>query len=173
MTATRTTKGPLKSGKIPRVAVLVDTSSSWGRQIVTGIHNYIRKHGRWQMFIEARGIQEQWSLPPGWRGDGIIARISNPRLAADLKARRIPVVNVSGIQIPGIDFPRVSNDLNAVGRMAAQYFLDRGFRSFAYFSLTGLSYVLQLQESFSQSVKAAGGECNIYAAKPALGARLF
>jgi LacI family transcriptional regulator len=82
------------------------------------------------------------------------------------------VVNVSGIQIPGIEFPRVSNDLNAVGQLAAQHFLDRGFRSFAYFSLTGLSYVFQLQESFAQAVKAAGGECNIYAAKPGLGAEM-
>ncbi len=172
MTATRAAKVALKPGKIPRVAVLVDTSSSWGRQIVTGIHDYIRKHERWQMFIEARGVQEQWSVPAGWRGDGIIARISNPQLAADLKARRIPVVNVSGIQIPGINFPRVSSDLNAVGRLAARHFLDRGFRSFAYFSLTGLSYVFELQESFSRAVKAAGGECNIYTEKPAQGAEM-
>lgn len=47
-----------RRSKIPRVAVLVDTSSSWGRQIVVGIHDYIRKHERWQMFIEARGLQE-------------------------------------------------------------------------------------------------------------------
>lgn len=162
----KTKKQPL------RVAVLVDTSSSWGRQIVTGIHDYIRKHERWQMFIETRGLQEVWSVPTGWRGDGIIARISNPHLATDLKARNIPVVNVSGIQMPGIDFPRVSTDLNAVGHLAAQHFLDRGFKSFAYCSLTGLSYVLQLQESFAQTVKAAGGVCNIYAAKPGLGAEM-
>lgn len=172
MTTRRTTKSPLKPGKIPRVAVLVDTSSSWGRQIVTGIHDYIRKHERWQMFIEARGVQEQWSVPAGWRGDGIIARISNPQLAADLKARRIPVVNVSGIQIPGIDFPRVSTDLNDTARMAAKHFLDRGFKSFAYFSLTGLGYVIQLQEAFIKAVKAAGGDCSIHAEKPVQGAEM-
>lgn len=170
---TRRISSSKKTKKLPlRVAVLVDTSSSWGRHIVEGIHDYIHEHGRWQMFIETRGLQEEWSVPPDWQGDGIIARISNPRLADDLKSRRIPVVNVSGIQMPGIDFPRVSNDLNAVGRMAAQHFLDRGFRSFAYFSLTGVSYVFQLQESFSKVVKAAGGECNIYATKPALGAEM-
>ena len=172
MTAPRITKGPLKPGKIPRVAVLVDTSSSWGRHVVTGIHDYIRKHERWQMFIEARGLEEQWSVPTGWRGDGIIARISNPQLAADLKARRIPVVNVSGIQIPGIDFPRVSTDLKATAHLAAKHFLDRGFKSFAYFSLTGLGYVIQLQEAFIQAVKAAGGDCSIYAEKPVQGAEM-
>jgi LacI family transcriptional regulator len=172
MPAARKRKTGLKPARIPRVAVLVDTSSSWGRQIVAGVHDYIRKHERWQMFIEARGVQEEWSVPAGWRGDGIIARISNPQLAADLKARRIPVVNVSGIQISGVDFPRVSNDLNAVGRLAARHFLDRGFRSFAYFSLMGLSYVLQLQKSFSEAVSEAGGECKIYEEKPIQGAEM-
>ena len=40
----------------PRVAVLVDTSTSWGRRVVTGINNYARKHGPWQLFVEARGL---------------------------------------------------------------------------------------------------------------------
>ncbi len=133
MPAARKQITTLNLAKIPRVAVLVDTSSSWGRQIVVGIHDYIRKHERWQMFIETRGLQEEWSVPAGWRGDGIIARISNPRLAADLKARHIPVVNVSGIQIPGINFPRVSNDLNVLGRLAAQHFLDRGIQELRLF----------------------------------------
>lgn len=172
MALTRKLKTKSSAAKIPRVAVLVDTSSSWGRQIVVGIHDYIHKHERWQMFIETRGLQEVWSVPAGWLGDGIIARISNLQLAADLKARNIPVVNVSGIQLPGVDFPRVSTDLKAIGRLAVQHFLNRGFKSFAYCSLTGLSYVLQLQESFAQAVKAAGGECNIYAAKPGLGAEM-
>lgn len=172
MPAARKPKNPLNPAKIPRVAVLVDTSSSWGRQVVTGIHDYIRKHDRWQMFIEARGVQEQWSVPTGWQGDGIIARVSNPRLASDLKARQIPVVNVSGIQMPGIDFPRVSTDLNAIARLAAKHFLDRGFKSFAYFSLTGLAYVIQLQNAFVQAVEAAGGECSIHAEKPVQGAEM-
>ena len=124
------------------------------------------------MFIEARGVEEQWSVPPGWQGDGIIARISNPRLAADLKARRIPVVNVSGIQIPGIDFPRVSTDLNATACLAAKHFLDRGFKSFAYFSLTGLGYVIQLQEAFIQAVKTAGGDISVHAEEPVQGAEI-
>lgn len=170
---TRRISSTKKTKKLPlRVAVLVDTSSSWGRHIVEGIHDYIHEHGRWQMFIETRGLQEEWSVPPDWQGDGIIARISNPRLADDLKSRRIPVVNVSGIQMPGVDFPRVSTDLNALGQLATQHFLDRGFKSFAYCSLAGLSYVLQLQESFAQAAKAAGGVCNIYAAKPGLGAEM-
>jgi LacI family transcriptional regulator len=157
---------------IPRVAVLVDTSTSWGRRIVTGIHNYIRKSGRWQLFIEARGMEENWSVPPGWRGDGVIARIGSPEMAAELKTLRIPVINVSGIQLPGVDFPRVTTDLNASARLAADHFLNRGFKHFAFFSLSGLSYVATLQEAFVRAVESAGGQCVIHTEVPRHGAEM-
>src|SRR6185436_18278640 len=109
--AARGKSHPKHKNRIPRVAVLVDTSTSWGRRIVRGIHNYIRKSGRWQLFIEARGMEENWSVPPGWQGDGVIARIGNPEMAAELKTLRIPVINVSGIELTGADFTRVATDL--------------------------------------------------------------
>lgn len=170
--AARGKSHPKSKHSIPRVAVLVDTSSSWGRRIVKGIHNYIRKSGRWQLFIEARGMEENWSVPPGWRGDGVIARIGNPEMAAELKNLRIPVVNVSGIQLQGADFPRVSTDLNASAKLAADHFLNRGFKHFAFFSLSGLSYVAALQGAFVHTVKSAGAECAIHTEVPRNGAEM-
>jgi len=170
--AARGKSHPKGKHSIPRVAVLVDTSTSWGRRIVTGIHNYIRKSGRWQLFIEARGMEENWSVPPGWQGDGVIARIGNPEMAAGLKALRIPVINVSGIQLPGVAFPRVTTDLNASARLAADHFLNRGFKHFAFFSLSGLSYVAALQEAFVRAVQSAGVQCAIHTEMPRHGAEM-
>ena len=78
-------------------------------------------------------MEEHLRVPPGWRGDGIIARVGNPLMARELKALKIPVVNVSGIEIAEANFPRVSTDLQASAELAAKYFLERGFRHFAYF----------------------------------------
>ena len=158
--------------RIPRVAVLVDTSTSWGRRIVMGIHNYIRKSGRWQLFIEARGMEENWSVPPGWQGDGVIARIGHPGMAAELKTLRIPVINVSGIELAGADFTRVATDLNASAKLASDHFLNRGFKNFAFFSLSGLSYVATLQEGFVRAVRAARCECAIHTEMPRHGAEM-
>jgi LacI family transcriptional regulator len=158
--------------RIPRVAVLVDTSTSWGRRIVMGIHNYIRKSGRWQLFIEARGMEEHWSVPPGWRGDGVIARIGHPEMAAELKTLRIPVINVSGIELAGADFTRVATDLNASAKLASDHFLNRGFKHFAFFSLSGLSYVATLQEAFVRAVRSARCECAIHTEMPRHGAEM-
>lgn len=151
-----------RTPSIRRVAVLVDTSTSWGRLIATSIHRYTLRHEPWQLFIEARGTEEHPGVPAEWQGDGVIARIGTAEMAAQLRSLDVPVVNVSGIRLPGADFPRVNNDLPAGARMAAEYFRDRGFRHFAYFSLLGLPYVVTQQEAFCAAAREAGGDYAVY-----------
>jgi len=148
----------------------VDTSTSWGRAILKGIGNYMRKHEPWQVFVEARGLEERLHLPRGWKGDGVIARIGEAALVKELNQLRTPVVNVSGIQLPEENFPRVTTDLEASGRLAANYLLDRGFRHFAYFSLIGLGYVSKHQEAFIRALRQAKCECQVHGVRPRTGA---
>ncbi|HEV2453997.1 MAG TPA: DNA-binding transcriptional regulator [Verrucomicrobiae bacterium] len=150
-----------QGSNLPRIAVLVDTSTNWGRRVVTGINNYSRKHGLWQLFVEARGLEEHIKVPPGWRGDGIIARVGSALMAKELRAHHLPVVNVSGIHLPGVDFLRVTTDTEKTAELAVQHFLNRGFRNFAYFSLLGLSYVAESQYAFVTKVRDAGCECAV------------
>jgi LacI family transcriptional regulator len=149
-----------------RVAVLVDTSTSWGRRIIEGVHRYQSVHANWQLFVEPRGIEQRRWLPPGWKGDGVIARVGFPELAEQLKELRVPVINVSGIELPDVDFPRVVTDQEESARMAAEHLLDCGFRNFGYFSLLGLDYVAAHQQAFREIVKDAGYPCSGYAAQP-------
>jgi len=69
-----------------------------------------------------------------------------------------------------VDFPRVSTDLNASAKLAAEYFLERGFRNFAYFGLIGLDYVKRHREVFAETVKQHGGSFTWLAVKPMAGA---
>ncbi|MDD5350474.1 MAG: XylR family transcriptional regulator [Chthoniobacteraceae bacterium] len=168
---------PAAKSKIPppsrvrRVAVLVDTSTDWGRRIITGIVSYVREHVKWQLFIEPAGLEESLELPAGWHGDGVIARVSTPRIAAHLRARGLPVVNISSVQIPGPEFPRVANDGRLVAKMAAEYFLDRGFRHFGYISPLGFPLVAQQRGAFATAVENAGGTCAVYSLKTHHGAQ--
>ncbi|MDR3456247.1 MAG: substrate-binding domain-containing protein [Verrucomicrobiae bacterium] len=155
---------------IPRVAVLVDTSTSWGQRIHAGIHKYDQKHGRWQLFVEARGLEERLRVPAGWQGDGVIARIGSTDMADEIKALGIPVVNVSGIQVPNVSFPQVTTDLKASAELAAKHFFERGYKHFAYFSLIGLPYVAAHQKAFADAVAQSEGECVVRAVKPQCGA---
>lgn len=142
-----------------QIAVLIDTSISWGRGIIVGIHSYARRHADWRIFVEARGHRDPVEVPPGWKGAGIIARVGDPETARSLQALSLPVVNVSALQLPGPQFPRVAMDVEAAGEMAVKYFLERGFRHFAYLSLLGLECVTRQHRAFAGAVQAAGCHC--------------
>lgn len=162
--------GPVRRAP-KRVAVLVDTSTSWGRGVLEGIHSFCRENQSWEIFVEPRGQLERLRLPRGWRGDGVIARVSNSQMAEELRSSRLPVVNVSGIKLSASDsFPRVTTDLYASGSMAARHFLERGFRNFAYLDLDGLGYVQEHRLAFEQTVNKAGAKFTVRTLRPAAGA---
>ena len=128
----------MKNHESPRVAVLVDTSTAWGRRLIGGITRYAREHGPWLIWLRDSGQDEKLRLPAGWVGEGIIARVANVGMARHVQAIGVPVVNISGVVLPGVEFPRVTHDAAEAGRLAAKYFLDRGFRHFAFVGDTQL-----------------------------------
>ena len=160
------TRRPSSAAQPPRVAILVDTATMWGRQVISGIQNYVRRHGPWLTFIEPRGREETCDVPGGWAWDGIIARIGTPRMARALRQLKTAVVNVSGVEIPRMDFPSVQTDLAASGELAATYFLERGFQSFGYLAFRRLGYEAQHYGAFSGAVKDAGHACAVYSVRP-------
>jgi LacI family transcriptional regulator len=142
--------------KYVHIALLVDTATSWGRRLITGVTSYSRQVGPWSIWIEDHGQDEQLRLPPGWRGDGVIARVTSTEMARQLKRAHVPVVNISGVQLPSANFPRVTSDAHAVGRLAVQEFLNRGFRNLAYVDGSNRSYISSRYEAFNEFAKRAG-----------------
>lgn len=165
MPATETDEVPVK-----RVAILVDTSTTWGREVIAGIHRYSREQVGWQLFVEPRGVEQRRWLPTAWKGDGVIARVGFVELAKKLKSLKLPVVNVSGITLPKVNFPRVVSDQVAAANLAAEHLLARGFRHFGYFSLLGLEYVAEHQQAFVDRLRREGHRCEVFAVYPHLGA---
>ncbi len=155
---------------VKRVAVLVDTSTTWGRDVVAGVHRYSRGRTDWQLFVEPRGVEQRRWLPKGWKGDGVIARVGFVDLAKRLRSMNVPVVNVSGISLPRVKFPRVVSDQVSAAGLAAEHLMGKGFKHFAYFSLLGLEYVAEHQQAFVDSLRLGGHSCEVYAVQPLIGA---
>lgn len=147
---------------IPRIAVLIDTSTGWGRRLIRGIVGYAHKHGPWNLWVRACGQDEHMRLPPGWSGDGVIARVSDHYTARHVAAAGVPVVNVSGIELRSVSFCRVTTDLRATGRLAAEHLLDRGLKHFAYAALPRLAYVQHQYKGFADALRQAGYPCPNY-----------
>jgi LacI family transcriptional regulator len=153
---------PPHKEKAPRVAVLVDTSTGWGRRLIRGIIRFSEKHGPWHLSVQARGQADYFALPHGWKGDGVIARVGSPRMVRELQTARIPVVNVSAIELPNNPFPRVIADYHSAANLAVQHFRERGFVHFAYSGLQQFSYGKHHREAFSMAVQSAGYACEVH-----------
>jgi LacI family transcriptional regulator len=116
----------------PRVALLIETSKSLGRGVLLGVNRYVKEHKHWSIYLEPRDLG---TAPPKWldrwAGDGIIARVSEPRIADPILRAGLPTVNVSAA-LPELKFPRVESNPHLQARLAARHFIERGFRNFAF-----------------------------------------
>ncbi len=99
-------------------------------------------------------------VDPEWGINGIIARVPDGRGAEILKRSGLPVINVSAIEVPEVDFPRVASDAEAAARMAVEYFLARGYRSFAYVSSVRANYVERQRRAFADALSKVGLGCS-------------
>lgn len=116
-----------------RVALLVETSRAFGRGMVRGVAQYSRDHGPWAVSFSPYGLDEP---PPewleGWKGDGILARIENQRMADAVRRTGAPVVELRGM-LPDLGFPHIGVDNRAAIRAAIKHLIDRGLRQFGFF----------------------------------------
>ena len=88
------------------VALLVETSRSYGRDVLKGVNHYIAEHDHWSLFLELRALDSQvprWLA--SWQGDGIIARTASAAMAEAIAATGLPGVELRASKIPhGLPF---------------------------------------------------------------------
>ena len=110
-----------------KVALLIETSNRYGRDLLYGVRDWMRESDSWAVrFTEQARRAPLPSWLRGWQGDGIIARVDSPHSAQALKRTRLPVVDVSAERFAS-EFPRVSIDNVAVARLAADHLAGKGF----------------------------------------------
>ena len=159
----------MSARRFPQIALLIDTATDWGRRMIRGIGRYAQETGGWDIWLEQRCQHAPGRLPPGWRGDGIIARVADRVMARYLTAAPGAVVNVSAARIPGVHFPTVTADLRVAARLAAEHLLDQGFRHFGYFAPLGISYVDMHYQSFVESLAESALDCHMFPARRGTG----
>lgn len=148
---------------VPRkVALLIETSNTYARELLHGIRAWQRERGGWTMRLseQARGAEVPAWLED-WRGDGVIARVENQRIAAALRAKRFPVVDVSAA-LRETPFPRVITDSDTATRLAAEHLLERGLVNFGYCGDARFLWAQQRGESFLRHLARAGHVCELF-----------
>lgn len=144
------------------VAVMIETETTWGRRIIRGIAQYAEKNAQWHLLIDPRDHEQRPTLPDGWHGHGVIARLSSRQQVGQIQQRAIPAVDVDDVlpSVPGIG--RVITDETVRAELAVEHFLARGFSQFAYFAPPSHRYSKHRGEAFQRAVAISGHECYTY-----------
>lgn len=152
----------------PRVALLIETSNRYGRDLLHGVHDWVAQGDRWA--VRLTEMARRAPLPAwvrDWHGDGIIARVDTPAGAAVLQATGLPVVDVSA-ERGRSEFPRVSIDNVAVARMAVAHFAAKNLRHFGYCGNRRFLWSRLRGRAFGDLVRGRGGSCSFHEGGPGL-----
>lgn len=156
--------------KTPQVAVLLPSSAKVSRDMRRGILQYVRRYGPWGLhIIEGRQGEQKLIRLKEWGCTGIFGRLHTPELveaAARAKVSQVlvdPEEHLPSKCHPLLRHSVVRSDTTAVGRLAAEYFLNRKFVHYAYVGeVQGVRWSTQRGKAFAEAVRTAGFECNVY-----------
>ncbi len=152
---------PLRKKK-HRVALVIETSSNYGRRLLEGVTRYAKSNSNWQVTLEQRSLTDR---PPGWlrewNGDGIISRATTRRLADELSASRVPIVELTD-RHGDFGLTHLWSDDLAIGKLAAQHFVERSFKNFAYCGYSKEAWSEKRLEGFRSHLAALGFAIHAY-----------
>lgn len=136
------------------VALLVETSSVYGRQVLKGFLRYIQAdmQSQWQVVLEERDLNAgtpAWLND--WSGDGLISRCTTPELLSAVRDRGIAFVELTD-RLTVQDVDSVRSDDAAIGVMGAEHLKERGFRNFAFCGFSDEAWSLRRQNAFQEYV---------------------
>ncbi|MDB6148613.1 MAG: LacI family transcriptional regulator [Chthoniobacter sp.] len=156
-------KIPPKSNVTPHVALIIETSKVYGREILLGISRFLALHGPWSIFTHERGQNDpDPSWLARWGGHGIITRSFDLKLCRRAWKRGIPVVSLRHLsEKPPL--PTVFPDQRLIGERVATHFTTRGFRHFGYCGVAGKKeWERRRRTAFIRHVETNGGSWHEY-----------
>ena len=113
-----------------RIALAINEANVYGRGLLRGIYRRVRPTRTWRMMtFEPRDGVEPFIAR--FRPDAVLAQVWGGNWHRALQDLGVPVVNTSG-GLAGAPYPTLTVDNHAVGRMAAESFLEKGFHRLGF-----------------------------------------
>ena len=145
-----------------RVALIIESSRAYGRGLFLGIAKFVREHHEWSV------QSEEWKWTDAfpvwlrnWDGDGVIARVETPEMAAFVRRLGMPAVDVRG-SVSGFGLPLIDTDDRKVANLAAEHLMCRGFRHYAFCGFVGANYSDKRSHWFQEQLALSGFSCQIF-----------
>jgi LacI family transcriptional regulator len=139
----------------PKEIALAFPRGSHQEVFIEGIYRFATEHGRkWSYIFAPEWSAVSISQLEGWKGDGIIAALNTLEEATCASRFDVPIVNISSA-LTESPVPRSRVDNIAVGAMAAEHLVDRGFDWFAFYGIEDVEYSRQRLHGFIEHLRVA------------------
>lgn len=120
------------------------------------IARYAEMEGNWRFIFSAEASVEAFRFLRTLDCDGAIVRITNTAMLREAKKVQVPMVNVSSwLEKPGV--PTVRHDYDAVGRLAAEHLIEKGYRRFGCVLVPGGWFIQQRYNAMVRTIHERGG----------------
>ena len=159
-----------KKTETKNIAVLFSLALKGQRMTFRGILDYASKHGPWFCkMMEGRSGEQEFGIGEKGEIDGVILSCVSRRTARAVAALGVPVVLVEPWpemlkpDWPLSGAPWVGRDSFAIGETAARYYLERGYRRFAFVDVPdGRYWSGERRRGFVETLAGAGFGCAVY-----------
>ncbi len=135
-------------------------------EVHRGVARFARDHG-WHITADFDD-----PIPSHWKGDGVLTLLgAQQNLWRQLRRFDVQIVDLAESR-PDIHLPRLTMDNAAIGRMAADHFLHKGYRNFAVVQRWELGVSCRRRDHFRFELSAAGHDCEVISWQSERGKRL-
>jgi LacI family transcriptional regulator len=150
-----------------RIALIYDARHAYDLQVMAGVASYMHECADFKVYFERDALKDQ-RLPDfqSWGGNGIIANFDDPLVAKVVKQSKLPAVGFGsgyGWREPATPYFFTNNGM--IASMAADHFVDCGFRHFAFcgFAKNPINgWSGERERAFVNCLKKQGFPCDIY-----------
>lgn len=149
----------MRKPAVIKIGVLIELSREFGRELCKGIIEFASQNGGFDpVFITPKSLGNRQALT-GF--GGFIARVMTDEIAKVLSKTGKPVVDVY-YEKPHAGFAVVKTNHAKIGRIAAQHFLDRKFKNFAFCGFAGGRFSKYCLLGYRRALTSAGCTCTAY-----------
>ena len=142
-----------------RIGVLMERQRAYGRRFCEGAASFAGENPgislgmlEWGSLNDPRSLLEY---------DAFVVRVLDDKMEQILRRTHKPVVDVFYGKVRQ-GFGVADLDNMAIGNLAAEHFISRGFREFAYCGYDGINFSDVRRTTFARAVEQAGCSCHVF-----------
>lgn len=160
-------EGPKLDKSMYKIILLIDFTEDYGKSLLKGVTKYSKENGPWLFCRMPLQYREDLSMDnliqfaKDWKADGIIAQFYNHADIKKLVETKIPVI-VEDFKERFEEFPNITGDYFETGKMGAKYFINKGYKNFAFYGFNNIVWSRERGEGFEDYIKNYGGKVHFF-----------